>query len=57
MADLPDDLPRIAIWVEALTGQTLDASGSIQPLNNATWLARREQVERQGGPPVKDAGR
>jgi hypothetical protein len=56
-ADLPDDLSRIATWVEALTGLTLDDSGSIQSLSNAAWLERREEVIRQGGPPVPDAGR
>ena len=56
-AELPDDLDRVATWVEALTGLTLDASGSIQPLDRDAWLERREAVERQGGPPVEDAGR
>ena len=55
--ELPDDLERVATWVEALTGLTLDASGSIQPLDRDAWLERREKVERQGGPPVEDAGR
>ena len=55
--DLPDDLERVANWVEFLTGSTLDESGSIQPLDNAAWLERREEVIRQGGPPVPDAGR
>ena len=50
-AELPDDLGRVATWVEALTGLTLDASGSIQPLDRDAWLARREAVQRQGGPP------
>jgi hypothetical protein len=54
MAELPDDLPRIATWVEALTGLTLEApSGSIQPLDHESWHQRREAVKRQGGPPVK----
>jgi hypothetical protein len=56
-AELPDDLGRVATWVEALTGQTLDASGSIQPLDHDAWLERREAVKQQGGPPVEDAGR
>jgi WD40 repeat protein/serine/threonine protein kinase len=56
-ADLPDDLPRIATWVESLTGLTLDASGSIQPLDRDAWLERREKVKQQGGSPVADAVR
>ena len=58
MADLPDDLPRIATWIEALTALTLDASsGSIQPLDHDAWLGRREAVKRQGGPPETGPGR
>jgi WD40 repeat protein len=55
--DLPDDLPRIAAWIEAFTGLMLDAAGGIQPLHNAAWLERIEQVKQLGGPPVPDAGR
>jgi WD40 repeat protein len=53
--ELPDDLERVANWVEALTGLTLDETGSIQLLDNAAWLRRREKVKEQGGPPVADA--
>jgi hypothetical protein len=56
-AELPDDAERVANWVEALTGLTLDRSGSIQVLDNAAWLQRREKVKQQGGPPVADAVR
>jgi hypothetical protein len=51
-AELPDDPERATAWVEALTGLTLDTSGSIQVLDTATWLECREKVKRQGGPPV-----
>ena len=54
---LPDDLERVANWVEVLTGLTLDENGSIQILDNAAWLRGREKVEQQGGPPVADAAR
>jgi len=57
MAELPDDLDRVTNWVESLTSLTLDASGFVQPLNRAAWLERRAKVERQGGSPVRDAGR
>jgi len=56
-AQLPDDPGRVTTWVEALTGLTLDDSGSIQVLDTAAWLERREKVKRQGGPRVKDAER
>jgi WD40 repeat protein len=54
---LPDDLESVANWVEVLTGLTLDNNGSIQILDNASWLRRREKVKQQGGPPVADATR
>ena len=50
--ELADDLERVTAWVEVLTGLTLDAGqGAIRVLDNAAWLARREQLERLGGPP------
>ena len=54
---LPDDLERVANWVEVLTGLTLDETDSIQILDNAAWLRGREKVEQQGGPPVARSGR
>jgi WD40 repeat protein len=56
-AELPDDLGRVANWVEVLTGLNLDETGSIQILDNAAWLRGREKVKQQGGPPVADAVR
>ena len=53
--DLPDDLPRVTTWVQALTGLALDPSGSIQLLDRDAWLECREAVRRQGGPPVREA--
>ena len=51
-AELPDDLERVATWVEVLTGLTLDVKeGSIQVLDNASWRERRDQLKRLGGPP------
>jgi WD40 repeat protein/serine/threonine protein kinase len=54
---LSDDLERVATWVETLTGLTLDDSGESQILDREVWLGRRDAVNRQGGPPVKDADR
>jgi WD40 repeat protein len=54
---LPDDLERVANWVEVLTGLTLDENGSIQILDNEAWLRGREKIKQQGGPPVADAAR
>jgi WD40 repeat protein/tRNA A-37 threonylcarbamoyl transferase component Bud32 len=57
VAELPDDLERVATWVESLTALTLDPSGSIQPLDRDAWLERREEVKRRGSPPVADTER
>jgi WD40 repeat protein/serine/threonine protein kinase/tetratricopeptide (TPR) repeat protein len=55
--ELPDDLSRIAIWVEVLTGLTLDAGkGSIRVLDNAAWRERRRELEHLGGPPETEGG-
>jgi tetratricopeptide (TPR) repeat protein len=55
--ELPDDLERIATWVEVLTGLTLDTGrGTIQALDNAAWRKRWEQLEKQGGPPETEGG-
>ena len=52
MADLPDDLERVATWVEVLTGLALDDDGSVQVLDNTTWFRRRERVRQAGGSPL-----
>src|SRR5262249_3603512 len=50
--DLPDDLERVATWVEVITGLRLDRQqGLIQVLDNATWRERRERLMQLGGPP------
>jgi hypothetical protein len=55
--ELPDDLERVATWVELITGLTLDAErGSIQVLDNAAWLGCRERLKQRGGPPESGAG-
>jgi WD40 repeat protein/serine/threonine protein kinase/tetratricopeptide (TPR) repeat protein len=50
--DLPDDLQRVATWVEVITGLTLDKEhGLVQVLDNTAWLERRERLMQLGGPP------
>ena len=51
---VPDDLDRVARWVEARTGLSLDASGSTQPLDRDDWLKRREEVKRDDGSIASD---
>jgi WD40 repeat protein len=49
---LPDELERVATWVEVLTGLEHDEQGSARVLDDATWLWRREKLKQLGGPPV-----
>ena len=50
--ELPDELERVATWVEVITGLRLDKQqGLIQVLDNAAWLERRERLMQLGGPP------
>jgi WD40 repeat protein/serine/threonine protein kinase len=51
VAELPDDLTRIATCVDVETGSTLDQQGSVRPLDNTAWQQRRERLARQGGLP------
>jgi WD40 repeat protein len=54
--ELPDDLDRVATWVEVLTGLWFDpAESKIRPLDNAAWRNCREELERRGGQPVQQA--
>ena len=55
-ASLADDLDRVATWIETLTGLTLDETGGVQVLGSAEWLERRQKLQQQGGPPVREAG-
>ena len=50
-APLPDDLPRLAAWVETMTGMELDEHGAIHALGPATWRCRRDRLDQLGGPP------
>jgi tetratricopeptide (TPR) repeat protein len=53
-APLPDDLPRLAAWVEAATGLELDERGSVRVLDRDAWLERRRRLDSLGGPPPAD---
>jgi tetratricopeptide (TPR) repeat protein len=53
-APLPEDVPRLTAWVEALTGLELDDRGAIRPLDRSAWLERRSRLEQLGGPPPAD---
>ncbi len=47
--DLPDDLERVATWIEALTGLSLDPSGAVHSLDHAHWIRVRALAERESG--------
>jgi WD40 repeat protein/serine/threonine protein kinase/Flp pilus assembly protein TadD len=53
-APLPDDVPRLAAWVEAATGLEMDERGAIRVLDRSAWLERRQRLEQLGGPPPPD---
>jgi predicted Zn finger-like uncharacterized protein len=57
LSELPDDLARIATWIEVLTGMELDAQGSFHVLDDAAIQKRRALLERLGGPPQPTSGR
>ncbi len=50
-AHLPDNVPRLAAWVETLTGLELDEQGAIHVLEPSAWRQRRDRLEQLGGPP------
>ncbi len=49
--DLPDDLERAVVWIEAITGLEVNDRGDIILLDEAAWKARRERLASLGGPP------
>jgi WD40 repeat protein/tetratricopeptide (TPR) repeat protein len=50
--DLPDELERVATWVEVMTGLRLDKQqGHVQVLDSATWLEGCDRLMELGGPP------
>jgi WD40 repeat protein/serine/threonine protein kinase len=51
VSEPPDNLERVAIWVEVITGLRLDELGSVGLLDHSTWRQRRQKLETQGGPP------
>jgi WD40 repeat protein/tetratricopeptide (TPR) repeat protein len=52
LAELPEDVPRLAAWIETLTGMELDPQGGIRILHAAKWTERRRRLEQLGGPPA-----
>jgi len=57
MIALPDDLPRIKVWVEALTGLELNEQGGTHVLDAPTWAGRGQELSQLGGPPNTETER
>jgi WD40 repeat protein/tetratricopeptide (TPR) repeat protein len=53
-APLPDDLPRLSAWVEAVTGLELDERGAVRALDRDAWQERHRRLVQLGGPPPPD---
>jgi WD40 repeat protein len=47
---------RVGLWVEVITGLTLDADGIVHPLDAAGWQQRRQRLKELGGPPRQTEG-
>src|SRR5262249_36593822 len=54
-AQLPEEGPRLAAWVETLPGLELEERGWVRPLASAAWEKRREMLRQLGGPPTMPA--
>jgi tetratricopeptide (TPR) repeat protein len=54
---LADDLERIGLWIEVITGLGLDDEGSVHILDHAAWRQRRERLDQLGGTPLTAPGR
>ncbi len=49
--ELPGDAARIALWCEVITGMEIDANDSVRLLDASAWNARKQALDRLGGPP------
>jgi WD40 repeat protein len=48
---LEEDVDRIRLWIQTLTGLELDAQGDFHFLDTETWQERRDRLEQLGGLP------
>jgi WD40 repeat protein/tetratricopeptide (TPR) repeat protein len=49
-----DDFPRIAVWVETITGLAVNDEGDIIALEAEAWQERCVRLRQLGGPPKTD---
>ena len=55
--EFPEDLARIGVWTEVLTGLTLDAHGSVQvPAGCAAWAIATRAAQATGRPASSRTG-
>lgn len=48
---LADDVDRLVLWTQVLTGMEMNSEGVVNPLDVEQWQDRRERLEKLGGPP------
>jgi WD40 repeat protein len=50
VTELPDELERVAAWIEVATGLRVDDKDEIRLLDHRAWSESRERLARLGGP-------
>jgi WD40 repeat protein len=50
-APVEEEVQRIGLWVQGITGLELDADGAVGKLDAQAWRERRQRLEQLGGPP------
>ncbi len=50
---LTHELQDAGLWIDVLTWMQMDENGIVSWLDNENWRAKREQLEKLGGPPVR----
>jgi WD40 repeat protein len=51
-APFPEEVERVTLWVQVLTGMRLDGEGVPHMLDAEAWQACRRRLEEIGGPPA-----
>jgi WD40 repeat protein len=48
-----DDVERVTLWAQSLTGQELETNAIFSPLDGASWLRCHDRLQALGGPPIR----
>ncbi len=51
-APLGGDAACVTLWAQVLTGLELDEGHAVRVLDGETWLRRRQELRKRGGPPL-----